>query len=159
MKVVLVCGGRSFSSYDVVEAWLDKLHAIHKFDLVIHGNNKGHAGKPGADQLADQWARGRHIDVKPFDADWKKYGKPAGPIRNKRMLDEGKPNLVIAFPGGRGTTDMKRQANAASVCVIDLANESVRIEVNRQWQATKKVREAHLSGSATGSATSGPSAT
>lgn len=44
-------------------------------------------------------------------------GKAAGPIRNQRMLDEGKPDLVVAFPGGRGTADMVRRAKAAGVPV------------------------------------------
>ena len=37
------------------------------------------------------------------------------------MLDEGKPDLVIAFPGGRGTADMVRKANRAGVKVVEIA--------------------------------------
>jgi len=38
--------------------------------------------------------------------EWDELGKKAGPLRNQRMLDEGKPDLVVAFPGGGGTKDM-----------------------------------------------------
>jgi hypothetical protein len=55
------------------------------------------------------------IDV--YVAQWKKHGRAAGPIRNQRMLDEGKPDLVVAFPGGRGTADMIRRAERAGVPV------------------------------------------
>jgi hypothetical protein len=43
-------------------------------------------------------------------ADWQKHGTAAGPIRNKQMIVSGKPDLVLAFPGGRGTADMSRRA-------------------------------------------------
>jgi hypothetical protein len=55
------------------------------------------------------------IDV--YVAQWKKHGRAAGPIRNQRMLDKGKPDLVVAFPGGRGTADMIRRAERAGVPV------------------------------------------
>ncbi len=41
------------------------------------------------------------IPVMTFPADREKHGRAAGPIRNKQMLEEGKPDLVAAFPGGR----------------------------------------------------------
>ncbi len=54
-----------------------------------------------------------------FHAEWMKYGKAAGPIRNARMLAEGKPDLVVAFPGGRGTADMLRRVREAGIEVIE----------------------------------------
>lgn len=55
------------------------------------------------------------VPVRVFKADWDKHGKAAGPIRNQQMLDEGKPDLVLAFAGGKGTDDMCRRARAAGV--------------------------------------------
>ncbi len=52
-------------------------------------------------------------------AEWSKYGRRAGPIRNKQMLDVGKPHLVVAFPGGAGTANMVKQAKAAGVPIIN----------------------------------------
>jgi UDP-N-acetylmuramoylalanine-D-glutamate ligase len=60
------------------------------------------------------------IPVETYEADWDTHGKAAGPIRNKRMLDEGKPDLVVAFPGGRGTANMISQARKAGVEVIEV---------------------------------------
>ena len=80
--------------------------------LVIHGAARG------ADTLLDEWAQVWGIPSLAFPAQWRRLGRAAGPLRNGRMLAEGKPDLVIAFPGGRGTADMVRQAEAAGVRVI-----------------------------------------
>jgi hypothetical protein len=79
--------------------------------LLIHG------GARGADRLADRFAKAHGWHVDEYLADWKTHGKRAGPIRNQRMLDEGRPQLVVAFPGGRGTADMVDRARAAGVSV------------------------------------------
>jgi len=108
---VLVCGGRDFADREKLASVLDSLHAQRPFSTVIHG------AAPGADTLAGEWAMSRGITVAAFPADWKGQGRAAGPIRNKRMLDEGHPDLVIAMPGGRGTANMVAQAQKAGVAV------------------------------------------
>ncbi len=110
--VVLVCGGREFCFRRVVYASLDGL--IPRPTEIIHG------GAWGADQLADDWAAFREVPRRTFLADWETHGKKAGPMRNQRMLDEGRPNLVIAFPGARGTADMVRRAKEARIPVIEV---------------------------------------
>lgn len=109
---VLVCGGRDFSGTDVAYAALDRLRREYGFDVVIEGDAHG------ADRIAGFWARKRRLDNLKFPADWAAHGRAAGPIRNQKMLDEGKPDLVIAFPGGRGTADMVRRAETAGVRVV-----------------------------------------
>jgi hypothetical protein len=52
-----------------------------------------------------------------FPANWKQYGKSAGYRRNTQMLEEGKPDIVIAFPGGRGTEMMCEIAETAGITV------------------------------------------
>lgn len=59
------------------------------------------------------------IRVEEYPADWARFGKSAGYLRNKQMLEEGKPDLVVAFPGGRGTANMIAIAMKAGVKVID----------------------------------------
>lgn len=46
------------------------------------------------------------------------YNAKAGPDRNQRMIDEGRPGLVIAFPGGDGTADMIHRAQEAGIEVV-----------------------------------------
>lgn len=62
----------------------------------------------GADTLAVEFADFYGITTLKFPADWNRYKNGAGPIRNQKMIDEGKPNLCIAFlmPNSRGTRDM-----------------------------------------------------
>jgi hypothetical protein len=74
-------------------------------------------GATGADALAIQWAMHRRVNFRVYYADWDGKGKSAGPIRNRQMLADFKPNLVIAFPGGAGTTDMIAVAKKAGVTV------------------------------------------
>ena len=78
------------------------------------------AGKArGVDTVAVDWAVVNWLPFKEFPAQWDKYGKSAGFIRNKQMLDEGKPDLVIAFPGGIGTKMMVNLSKKAGVEVIE----------------------------------------
>jgi SLOG family YspA-like protein len=112
---VLVCGGRYYSDREALEKYLDALHSESPISLVIDG------GASGADTLANQWAVERHIRAASFPADWRKHGKAAGPIRNQQMLDEGKPDVVVAFPGGRGTADMVARAKRAGVPVREVS--------------------------------------
>ena len=57
-----------------------------------------------------------------FPADWKTFGKAAGPIRNRKMLDEGLPDVVIAFhediERSKGTKNMISQACEQGIDVI-----------------------------------------
>lgn len=110
---LLVCGGRDFSDTTLAYRVLDKLHRERMIGVVIEGDARG------ADRIAGYWARRNRIDNLKFPADWRAHGKAAGPIRNKRMLDEGKPDAVLAFPGGRGTANMIEQARGAGIEVIE----------------------------------------
>jgi hypothetical protein len=116
---VLVCGGRDF---DDAEKLVDKLDTIKKEStpdgkkfVLIHGDARG------ADYLANSWAEFHKLKIKKFPANWKKFGKAAGHIRNAQMLEEGSPDLVVAFPGGRGTENMIQQAKKYGVPVIKIA--------------------------------------
>ena len=106
---VLICGGRQFSDAEFLWKTMDDLHAKTLMTEVIVG------GAIGADTLGEHWAKDRSIPYQIFMADWATHGRAAGPIRNQAMLDEGKPDLVVAFPGGRGTADMMRRATNADV--------------------------------------------
>lgn len=112
---VIVCGGRDYDKADVWN-WLEhhaRAELGAEITMIIHG------GASGADQGAFEWAVSEDgCSSRCFPADWRKHGKAAGPIRNQRMIDEAKPDAVIAFPGGRGTADMVRRAEAAGIRVV-----------------------------------------
>lgn len=113
---VLVCGGRDYAEYGNVWAALSAIHERTPIAVLIDG------GATGADHWARKWAKCQHgVEIKTYPADWQKHGRAAGPIRNQQMIDQAKPDLVVAFPGGRGTADMIRRAEAAAVRVERIA--------------------------------------
>lgn len=111
---ILVCGGRDYNDrrrvFNNLARWADE-RPIH----IIQG------GADGADRLAVEFARARSLPYTTYPADWKRHGRRAGPLRNQQMLDEGKPDIVLAFPGGRGTASMVRLAEDAGVDVCRFA--------------------------------------
>jgi YspA, cpYpsA-related SLOG family len=115
---VLVCGGRDFTDRETVFGELDRLHRERRITLVVHG------GAHGADELAGEWASSRRIACRVFHADWRAYGKAAGPIRNKQMIDEGRPDLVVAFEGGRGTAGMVSLAREARLEIVVVRDQA-----------------------------------
>lgn len=124
---ILICGGRDYADYHRLSDVLNSLCYNRKWIMKneIDGNWLPNviviSGKAkGADTLAIDWAVVNWCDFIEFPAQWKAYGKQAGPIRNQQMLDEGKPDIVIAFPGGNGTRDMVRRTRKAGVEVIEI---------------------------------------
>lgn len=111
---LLVCGGRYYNHFRVVFDELDRINGYGLIAAVIHG------GSNGADTLAGQWARMRGVHAEVFPANWAQYGRTAGPRRNSEMLERGKPEMAIAFPGGTGTIDMVRKLKKAGVRVIEV---------------------------------------
>lgn len=115
---VLVCGGRDYSDRETLFSVLDIAHAANPIIEIMHGC------AAGADALANDWACARSVRVRKFPADWDTHGKAAGPIRNREMLDRGKPHMVIAFPGGAGTRNMVEQSAGANVPTIAVSRDA-----------------------------------
>lgn len=113
--IVAVTGGRGYADKAAVWRELDAL-APH---LLLVGDCP-----TGADRYALEWAECLNPDhgclPQIFCADWAKHGKAAGPIRNREML-AAKPDMLLAFPGGRGTADCVRQARQLGVAVVSVA--------------------------------------
>lgn len=85
----------------------------------------------GADDIAHRWCEeGRKRNLllveEPFPADWDKYGKPAGPIRNKEMADKG-AEMCVAFNKGdsEGTTGMMALARERNIPVFEVKWEDI----------------------------------
>jgi hypothetical protein len=113
---VLVCGGRDYDNAERVSEVLTRLHRFSEpIDAIIEG------AATGADRLGRDWAEANGIRVESYPANWGDYGTAAGPIRNAQMIEEGRPRLVIAFPGGKGTRNMIKVARKAGVEVIEIA--------------------------------------
>lgn len=127
---ILVCGGRNWEDKEFMRNIINDI--FDKGDILITGCAKG-ADTMAWEIILEDWVdfTGEPvIKVLPFPAYWNKYGKSAGIIRNKQMLDEGKPNLVLAFYNdiskSKGTLDMIKQSNKAGVEVRLYSNKGVR---------------------------------
>jgi hypothetical protein len=114
-KRVLVTGGRDYKETHKVYTFLSDLHYRIGVCCVIQG------GADGADYAAKLWAHRFGVPVEEYKADWSRYGKKAGPVRNQTMLEVAKPDICLAFPGGKGTADMTRRAAGAGIEIIRVA--------------------------------------
>lgn len=116
----LICGGRDFADQSMFDSAMGELLGRYGCpSKIVHGS------ATGADTMADEFAKRLSVEVVAMPADWGAFGLRAGPIRNYRMLEDHKPAMVIAFPGGAGTKDMVRQArkarkNGASLDVVEI---------------------------------------
>ena len=106
--IVVVSGWRDATNEHriVVAEEFGKLAMVTGRHLTI-----AHGAARGIDAIADELAKHYFWDVHPIEANWKKYGKAAGPLRNNQLLDL-KPSLVLAFPhrDSIGTRDMITKA-------------------------------------------------
>jgi hypothetical protein len=111
---LVVTGGRDYSDTAAAFAALDDLHACKPITVLIQGEARG------LDARAKNWAFRRGVPCASFAAQWDKYDKDAGGIRNQQMIDEGKPDYGLVFPGGYGTADMRRRLVAAGIPFEDV---------------------------------------
>lgn len=114
MQRVLCCGGRNFDNYNFVIIVLDRLREMFGDFVVIQG------GAKGADDLCALWARSKGLPVITVEANWSFYQKAAGAIRNQWMLDFCLPTYAVAFPGGKGTSDMIEKCKSNGLTVWQL---------------------------------------
>ncbi len=110
MRRIIVCGSRRWHDRTVIAATLNEVvleHDCHFPDpVIVHGKCPR-----GADRLADEEAGKAGLLTEPHPADWGRYGKRAGFVRNEEMAELG-ADLCIAFWDGTstGTADMLERA-------------------------------------------------
>lgn len=108
MRKIAVIGSRTFDDYDRLEGvllpWLPA--------TIISG------GAKGADTLAERFARDHGQPITVIKPDWEQFGRGAGPIRNRAIVDAA--DLIIAFWDGksRGTLSALNYAKGKGKTVI-----------------------------------------
>jgi hypothetical protein len=120
-KHVLVSGARDFDDWKLFEKKLDKYTFFFDSVIVVHGGQKLNIGWKqwaGADYLASKWAMKNWYTQKIFHADWNRFGKGAGPVRNREMVEfvASVKGVCIFFlktngpsPGTRDTIEVARK--------------------------------------------------
>lgn len=119
MIKVIVAGSRTADNFELVEKSLMmyfKEHKLHRADVeIISGTARG------ADQLGEQFADKYNLKLTKFPADWNKYGKSAGYIRNEQMAKYAAQNgILFAFWDGqsKGTNHMINLAKKYNLEII-----------------------------------------
>ncbi len=158
---VLICGDRNWDDREHHHLIQSLLCGLYDIDTVGHLTTEISSftviegGAKGADAVASQWAEKSPMhshNERPDDptfahwtypADWTKHGKAAGPIRNQQMLDENKPDVVLAFhddlEASKGTKDMVNRAMNAGVPTYLIQ----RLNVSPDMSDLKKTQEAY----------------
>jgi len=118
---VIVAGSRDFDDYDLLK---------RKLDIFLLGRDRAgitilSGAARGADKLGERYANEHGYSIMRFPADWRSYGKAAGPIRNADMVSIA--HALVAFWDGesRGTADViaKARAKDLKVHVINTKGE------------------------------------
>jgi len=111
---LIVAGSRTYSDYARLAADLDRLLSRRLPDVMIVTG----ACPRGADALAARYARERGLELREFRARWERWGKLAGPIRNRHLADFG--NALLVYWDGRspGTASMIREAESAGLRIV-----------------------------------------
>ena len=110
---LIIAGGRHLDDVALIRRALARAHAIREISVVIHGGS-GFLGI-----AAEDWAREQRLHVVRYPANWREFGKRAEAIRNAFMLEDSRPDMLLALPGGNDTADLVAGAFRARVPVID----------------------------------------
>ena len=114
---VLVCGGQEYADRAKLTEVLDAVLIEHEIELLIHG------GCPGADTLAGCWAADREVQ-QVICKGWPTSERAARVSTVQQMLDilhRGQDCLVVAFPGGLGTSVIVGAARVTGVRVVEVS--------------------------------------
>lgn len=104
MKVI-VAGSRDINQPGAVGRAIQS--APYQISEIVSGNARG------VDTLAENWAALKEIPTKIFPADWDKYGKPAGAIRNAQMAEYADALIAVWDGKSAGTKMMIQMMNKA----------------------------------------------
>jgi hypothetical protein len=118
---ILACGDRDWGDHNLIHETLAK---FGQDTILVVG------GARGADTIAENCGHELGFTVLVFPANWDQFGKRAGPIRNRQMLNE-KPDLVIAFhddlQASKGTKDTVTEAHKRNIKVQVVTHGGSRI--------------------------------
>lgn len=115
MFKVIVAGSRHFNDYKRMKKDLDYLlsrRAREETIEIVSG------GCRGADACGERYAHEMGYSLAVFPANWDKFGKLAGPIRNHQMATYADALVAYCAPGSRGTSSMIHEAKKAGLRVV-----------------------------------------
>lgn len=112
MRRIAVTGGRNFINFITIRKAFKEIN-LNENDILVHG------GCSGCDQLCAEIASKEfNVKTEEHSANWERYGKAAGPIRNKEML-ESNIDILLVFQGGKGTINCKKEAEKLGIKIME----------------------------------------
>ena len=106
----IIAGSRDVTDYEKVTV------AVKLSGFVITEVVSG--GARGVDTLGEQYAKEHSLSCKRFPADWSKYGRAAGPIRNEQMAEYAEALVALPVKTSKGTRHMIKAATARGLRVF-----------------------------------------
>ena len=119
---LIIAGTRQFDNYKITKTTVERvIKSWNNVEIVevVCGECRG------PDLLGKRWALNKGIKIKSFPADWEKYGRAAGPIRNKQMVEYANAAIVFWDGRSRGTKslmDLLRKMDNAQYCFRKVMN-------------------------------------
>jgi hypothetical protein len=124
MATFLVCGDRHWTDERTILSVLHSLKSEGGYRRLIHGDCVG------ADKIGGNIGQSLGFEVRAYPADWKTFGRAAGPIRNRQMVTEEPVELVLAFHNNltqsKGTKSMIEIARKKDIPVILCSSDGTR---------------------------------
>ncbi|SFT93279.1 Protein of unknown function [Kosakonia arachidis] len=111
---VLICSGRFYADIHTLTRILDLYTRTQTIDVLIHG------GHHALGRAIETWARDKDIHIIRYPANWALHGKYAETRRNLFMLEDSRPDVLLAFPGGEDTAECIKMAQNIGIRVIEV---------------------------------------
>ena len=109
---VLICAGRNYADTGRCRKALDDVQRQRPIRVLIHGGSQYLGGE------IESWAREHGADLVRYPANWQMHGKQAERLRNLFMLNDSRPELLLALPGGDDTEELLARARGAGIPVV-----------------------------------------
>ena len=119
---IVICGGRHFNDYEQLKTTITNFLKQRKIEIENVEIVSGHC--QGADMLGEQYAKEYGLNLTIFPADWQRYKRKAGPIRNKQMIEyimqtENKAVIAFVSENSKGTKQTVLLAKRAGIFVVE----------------------------------------
>ena len=105
----IIAGSRSINDYEAL------CKAVQESGFEISCVLSGAAA--GVDALGERFALEHNIPIERFPADWKRFGRAAGPVRNRILAQHAKALIALMHPNSTGTRNMIQTAHQAGLKV------------------------------------------
>ena len=123
-----IIGSRTFNDYANAKQWIDRILSEHNLPVptqIVSG------GAKGADAIAERYAHEHGIELQVFKADWTKYGRGAGPVRNREIIRHARHFLALWDMQSKGTRHSIETAlgQGKPVYIVNIADGSCTVRL------------------------------